>query len=379
MTQGATRIAPDWLGAAPTKAVMAALGPARPLFVGGCVRDALMGRVSEDIDIAVQTPPDQTMALADAAGLKSIPTGLDHGVVTVIVDGAPFEVATLRRDVATDGRRAVVAFTDRIEDDAARRDFTMNALYADAAGQVRDPLGLGLADLQARRIRFIGDAEQRLREDYLRILRFFRFHAQFGIVPLDAEGLTACLTERSGLDMISAERIGAEMRKLLAAPDPGPALKGMGPILTQILPGAAWPETLPDAEAALNLSPRPMRRLASLNAAGFERLRLSNAEQSRLRNISLAHALSIHEAAYRFGEDVALDSAAIEGNVDASVADIALGAAAVFPVTAKDLMDRGMAPGPELGATLKSLETRWIEARFAPSRETLLGSVVAGA
>lgn len=356
---------------------MAALASARPLFVGGCVRDALMGRVSEDIDIAVITPPDQTMALADSAGLKAVPTGVDHGVVTVIVDGAPFEVATLRRDVATDGRRAVVAFTDRIEEDAERRDFTMNALYADAEGRVIDPLGEGLADLSARRIRFIGKAGLRLREDYLRILRFFRFHAQFGITPLDAEGLAACLTERSGLDMISAERIGSEMRKLLAAPDPGPALAGMGPILTQILPGAAWPAKLLDVEATLGLSPQPMRRLASLSAIDVERLRLSNAELSYLQKIRLARDIPAHETAYRYGKEVALDSVAIALNFEASADDITLAAVAVFPVTAKDLMDLGMTPGPELGAALKTLKAQWIAGRFTPTRETLLSRLPA--
>ncbi len=377
-----TRIAPDWLTEAAPQTVMAALVPAKPLFVGGCVRDALMGRDSLDIDIAVITPPDQTMALVESVGLKVIPTGLDHGVVTVIVDGVPFEVATLRRDVATDGRRAVVAFTDRIEEDAERRDFTMNALYADAAGEVIDPLGEGVSDLSGRRIRFIGDAGQRLREDYLRILRFFRFHAQFGIAPLEAEGLAACLAERSRLNLISAERIGAEMRKLLASQNPGPALEAMGPILTQILPGAVWSEALLDAEAALGLSPQPMRRLASLNAASVERLRLSNAEQSHLKKVGLARNLAVHEVAYRFGEDVALDSVAIDLVVDRPPAalreEIGQSAATTFPVMAKDLMDLGMKPGPELGATLKELEAQWIAKRFAPSRETLLSSLLLG-
>lgn len=358
---------------------MAALASARPLFVGGCVRDALMGRASEDIDIAVISPPDQTMALAQSAGLKAVPTGVDHGVVTVIVDGIPFEIATLRRDVATDGRRAVVAFTDRIEDDAARRDFTMNALYSDGAGLVQDPLGEGLADLKARRIHLIGDARQRLREDYLRILRFFRFHAQFGITPVDAEGLSACLAEREGLEAISAERIGAEMKKLLAAPSPGVALQGMGPILTAILPGAAWSSKLLDAEVALGLAAQPMRRLASLNADNAERLRLSKDEQSHLQKVGLARKLPTHEAAYRYGKDVALDGAAIDlivGTLPATLRDdIALATAAICPVSAKDLIDCGIAPGPDLGALLKSLEARWIAERFAPSRETLLNSL----
>lgn len=369
-----SRIAPDWLEAAPTRAVMAALAPARPLFVGGCVRDALMGRASEDIDIAVITPPAETMRLAADAGLKVAPTGVDHGVVTVIADGAPFEVATLRRDVATDGRRAVVAFTDRIEDDAARRDFTMNALYADGAGAVLDPLGEGLADLAARRIRFIGDARLRLREDYLRILRFFRFHAQFGIEPLDTDGLAACLAERDGLETISAERIGAEIKKLLSAPDPGPALRAMGPILVQFLPGAIWRDDLLKAEADWGLAPDPIRRLASMEAGSPDRLRLSKAEAARTEAIKTCMNLSIDEAVYRHGAEAATDALAILGAPRAGARGrITRAASAVFPVTAQDLMDRGMSPGRDLGAALKRLEAQWIESGFSASRDALLG------
>lgn len=352
---------------------MAALAPARPLFVGGCVRDALMGRDSDDIDIAVIMPPDQTMLLAEGAGLRAVATGVEHGVVTVIADGAPFEIATLRRDVATDGRRAVVAFTDRIEDDAERRDFTMNALYADAAGAVLDPLGKGLPDLAARRIRFIGDARQRLREDYLRILRFFRFHAQFGIVPHDAEGLSACLTERTGLEAISAERIGAEMKKLLAAPDPGLSLDGMGPILTDILPGAHWPGDLIAAEADWRLTTDPLRRMAALGAASLDRLRLSKAELAQIKAINACKMLSLDEAVYRHGPDAAIDALAILG---APYADesrrIARAQSAVMPVTAQDLMEQGVARGPELGAALKRLEADWIAASFELSKSELL-------
>lgn len=373
MTQTVTRIAPDWLTAAQTRAVMKALAPARPLFVGGCVRDALMGRASEDIDIAVVSPPDQTMALAEGAGLRAIGTGVEHGVVTVIVDGAPFEVATLRRDVATDGRRAVVAFTDRIEDDAARRDFTLNALYANAGGDVLDPLGEGLADLEARRIRFIGDARLRLREDYLRILRFFRFHAQFGISPLDKAGLAACLAERGGLEAISAERIGAEMKKMLSAPDPGAAVLGMGPILTDILPDAHWPSGLIAAEAGWRLPPEPMRRIAALEAASLDRLRLSKAETAQVEAINRCKDLSLNEAVYRHGAKAAIDGLVVSGApYSDQTRDIKRAQEAVFPVTAADLMDRGVAKGPKLGAALKRLEADWIAAGFTLSKSDLL-------
>lgn len=371
-----TRIAPDWLTSPATRSVMTALAPTRAFFVGGCVRDALMGRDSKDIDIAVVSPPDETMTLAESAGLKAIATGVEHGVVTIVADGRPFEVATLRRDVETDGRRAVVAFTDRIEEDAARRDFTMNALYADGSGEVFDPLGDGLADLEARRIRFIGDAHQRIREDYLRILRFFRFHAQFDITSFDPTGLKACLAEREGLAAISAERIGAEMKKLLAASDPGPALCAMGPILRDILPGAAWAGDLVKAEADWDLAPDPMRRLAALGAKSLDRLRLSKAELARVNAIDSCLSLSLGAAVYRYGANAAMNAQAILGipHEDQS-RRIALAEAAVFPVTAQDLMDRGMAPGPEIGAMLKRLEERWIDSGFSTTRDALLEDV----
>ena len=371
-----TRIAPRWLTEPKTRAVMAALAPARPMFVGGCVRDALMGRDSEDIDIAVASPPADTQNLAERAGLKAVPTGADHGVVTVIADGAPFEVATLRRDVATDGRRAVVAFTDQIGEDAARRDFTMNALYADSDGAVLDPLGEGLADLKARRLRFIGDAEQRIREDYLRILRFFRFHAQFGITPLDAEGLAACHAQNDGLRVISAERIGAEMKKLLTAPDPGPALKGMGPILTDILPAAEWPNDLIVAEADWRLAPNPMRRLAALGAKSLDRLRLSKSETTQIDKTLAAVQLPVCEAAYRFGMEITVDAAVINGKAKAAHLDeIRNAASAVFPITAAHLIERGMAPGPHLGAALKRLEAVWIKSGFEADQKELLNDL----
>ena len=186
----------DWLHHPGTQALCSALEVEgfHALFVGGCVRNGLLGLPSDDIDISTDARPDRVMQIARGAGFKSVPTGIDHGTVTIIADGLPHEVTTFRRDVETDGRRAVIAFADRVEEDAMRRDFTMNALYADAKGRVIDPLGTGVADLQARRLRFIGDPHDRIREDYLRILRFFRFHAHYGDPAggLDADGLAAC-------------------------------------------------------------------------------------------------------------------------------------------------------------------------------------------
>ena len=339
-----------------------------------------MGResVDIDIDIAVVTPPEETLRLARAAGLGAHPTGIDHGVVTVTVEGRAFEVATLRRDVATDGRRAVAAFTDDLAEDAARRDFTMNALYATPDGEVIDPLGAGLADLDARRIRFVGEPGERIREDYLRILRFFRFHAQFGITEWDPAGLSACHALAEGLARVSKERIGAEMLKLLAAPDPEPTLAAMGPVLGQALPGAAPFAGLTEAEAAMDLPPDPLRRLAALGAASPETaLRLSGAEAKRLAAIAAARALPLHEAAWRHGGDAArsaLALAAMEGATPPADwrATVAVAPEANFPVTAADLLDRGWVAGPALGAELKRLEAVWLSSRFALDRAALL-------
>lgn len=220
-----TRITEDWLTNPATQAVCAALeaGGAQALFVGGCVRNALMGVPVSDIDISTDAVPERVIVLAEAAGIKAVPTGIDHGTVTLIKDGIPHEVTTFRKDVETDGRRAVVAYSTCIEEDAARRDFTMNALYARSDGTVLDPLG-GLPDLRARRVRFIGDAGDRIREDYLRSLRYFRFHALYGCDELgfDPEALAAIAGNLDGLATLSRERVGAELLKLLSAPDPAP-------------------------------------------------------------------------------------------------------------------------------------------------------------
>ncbi|NJM82736.1 MAG: CCA tRNA nucleotidyltransferase, partial [Tabrizicola sp.] len=237
------RIEADWISHPGTQALCAALEEAgfRALFVGGCVRNAIIGAMVSDIDLATDARPEEVTRIAEAAGFKVIPTGIDHGTVTIIARSVPHEVTTFRQDVETDGRRATVAFATDIAEDAGRRDFTMNALYADRQGLVIDPLS-GLPDLLARRVRFVGDPERRIREDYLRILRFFRFHAQYGDpeAGLDADGLAASASLADGIGGLSRERIGHEMRKLLAAPDPAPALAAMerSGILARILPGA---------------------------------------------------------------------------------------------------------------------------------------------
>ncbi|MCA0270536.1 MAG: CCA tRNA nucleotidyltransferase [Proteobacteria bacterium] len=376
------RIEGDWIKAPAVQAVLAMLTGAghQGWLVGGCVRDGLLGRAVADIDITTDARPDHVIALAEAAGLRAVPTGIDHGTVTLIADDTPFEVTTFRRDVETDGRRATVAFADGLEEDAARRDFTVNALYADATGLVTDPVG-GLADLALRRIRFVGDPETRIREDYLRILRFFRFHAWYGdpAEGMDAEALAAIAANADGLDRLSKERIGHEMRRLLAAPDPAPALAAMQAtgVLAHVLPGAD-----PRALAPLvhlepeGLSPGWPRRLAALGGdAGGLRLSKAETRELDLLRTAIESGAGAAELAYRHREDTARDAMLIRAASGLVLppdwqAEIATGAAARFPLSAADLLPR--LQGAALGRKLAELEARWIASGFTLSREQLL-------
>nr|WP_231572836.1 CCA tRNA nucleotidyltransferase [Paracoccus sanguinis] len=353
------------------RAVLGALAPVRALVVGGAVRNALLSEPVEDIDLATDARPERVIALAEAAGLKAVPTGIAHGTVTLVADGRGFEVTTFRRDVETDGRRAVVAFSDRLEEDAARRDFTINALYAGADGAVIDPVG-GLPDLAARRLRFVGDADRRIAEDYLRILRFFRFHARYGRPGgADPTALDACARGAAGLARISRERIGAELRKLLDAPDPREAVRLMDEtgVLAVILPGAD-PARLARLVAAEPdfppPSPRWPVRLAALGGAeAAERLRLSRLESRAQEELRFAGSLG--EAAWRFGQARAGELAllrAADGALPAGWRDrIAAAEGQRLPVTAADLA--GRLTGAALGRGLKAAEAAWIESGFA--------------
>ncbi len=375
-----TRIDAPWLTDTSSQAVCAMLNDAgyQALFVGGCVRNALLGVPVSDLDISTDAVPDTVMALAKKAGLKAIPTGIDHGTVTVVCDDVPFEITTFRRDVETDGRRAVVAFSTEITDDARRRDFTMNALYAGADGVVIDPLG-GLSDLQAGRVRFIEDPDQRIAEDYLRILRFFRFTAFYGdpALGMDAEGLAACAAGVDGIETLSAERIGQEMLKLLSAPNPAPAVAAMAAsgALLRVLPGAA-PDVLPvliHVEEAQDAPPDPIRRLAALGGE-VDRLRLS--KQQATRRDLLSSDLPAPELAYRHGADVGLDRlmilAASLGKIvnPAEVQAVADAACQTFPLTAADLMPD--LQGAALGRALKAAEQKWIASGFTLTKDDLL-------
>ncbi|TRO86163.1 CCA tRNA nucleotidyltransferase, partial [Glycocaulis profundi] len=279
-----------WMRDPATRAVMAALEAARPgsaRYVGGAVRNALTGHPVHDVDIATSLTPDAVTTALQAAGIKAVPTGVEHGTVTAVADHRPFEITTLRHDVETDGRRAVVAFTESWQEDAARRDFRLNALYADPDGTIHDFHG-GVDDALAGRIVFIGEPRDRIREDYLRILRFYRFHAWYGRGPLDAEGQAACAALKGGMSQLSAERVWKEFKKLLAAPDPSEALRAMSEagVLAAILPAPFDPAL---ALAAIPLTADPLLRAAALigadpeaAAALSDSMKVSKAERARL-------------------------------------------------------------------------------------------------
>lgn len=345
-------------------------------LVGGAVRNALLGEPVDDLDLATDAPPDSVMRLAETAGLKPVPTGIDHGTVTIIADGQGFEVTTLRRDVETDGRRAVVAFSDDLAQDARRRDFTMNALYADRSGTVIDPVG-GLDDLRARRLRFVGDPAQRIAEDYLRILRFFRFLAWYGR-EIDAPALAACADMRAGLDTISRERVGQEMRKILDASEPSLTIWLMATtgVLAQVLPGAT-PGRLYSLEALWG-RPRWLTRLAALSQHDLtDALRLSRDEARDHKRLvtAMTEGWSFNRIGYLLAPPMS-DGAAMlvqtrdNGDGPALVAPRSgwahariAGQVNRLPITAADLQPR--LQGPALGRGLKAAEDAWIDSGFS--------------
>lgn len=378
-------------------------------IVGGAVRNALLGEPIVDIDFATTATPEEVMRFATEAGLKVVATGLKHGTVTLVVEGQPFEITTLRLDIETFGRHATVAYTRDWAEDAKRRDFTMNALYADAKGQVFDPLGEGVDDLQARRVRFIGVARERIAEDYLRILRFFRFTAQYAEGAPDHQGFHACIVERTGLATLSAERIQAEMWRILKGRTPLRALEPMaeGGFFTALLGGVArlaHCAQLIDIEAALELAPDATRRLVALAVMVEEdatrlskRLRLSNADSARLaamaalppritRDISEAQA---HEVLYRLGAESWRDRVLIawaRSGAGAAGAEADAWRALVtlpdrwtppeFPLKGADLLGAGMKKGPNVGEALRVAEARWVASGFSLSRDELLKAVL---
>ncbi|MEO1454161.1 MAG: CCA tRNA nucleotidyltransferase [Pseudomonadota bacterium] len=388
-----TRLTAEWITRASTRAVLDALQTEghRAFFVGGCVRNDLLGAPVSDIDVATDAMPHDVMRLAKAADLNPIPTGIDHGTVTIVSDHIAHEVTTFRRDVETDGRRAVVAYSSEMDEDARRRDFTMNALYADAEGHVIDPLGTGLADLADRRVRFIEDATARIREDYLRILRFFRFHAWYGSVDAgpDPGALDAIAGNLDGLGGLSAERVGAEMLKLLGAPDPAPSVAVMAQTgaLGQVLPGADPRALAPlvHLEGQHALAADPIRRLAALGGADVaQRLRLSRRDGKRLATLgeAVGSGQGTAEMGYRFGARAAVDAALIRAAslgteaAEETVAQAEAGASAVFPVRARDLGKRYR--GAAIGEALRRLESAWVASGFRLDKDALLQKLDAG-
>lgn len=368
--------------------------------VGGAVRNALLETPVHEFDVATTAEPQTVISRAEEAGFKAIPTGIDHGTVTVVVDGRPFEVTTLRRDVETYGRKAKVAFGRDWKADAERRDFTINSLSLTRDGIVHDYVG-GLADLEARRVRFIGRAADRIAEDYLRILRFFRFHAAYGESPPDAEGLAACIAGRSGLASLSRERIRTELLKLLAAPHAVPVLAVMSEtgLLVSLLGGVPLLASLSNmmkAENAIGLAPDPIRRLGALGVIVSEdaerltqRLRLANAEHDRLVSMSegwwrigaQSSPPQMRALLYRLGSERFIDrvllawSRAPESLSDAHWQEV-VGlprhwSPPDFPVTSAQVMTRGVERGPLLGKILRAAEEAWIGADFPDDRSSI--------
>jgi poly(A) polymerase len=387
---------PPWLTATPTRRVLAALmaGGTEVRFVGGCVRDALIGHAVSDIDIATPDAPEVAMRKIVAAGLRALPTGIAHGTVTALCDARRFEVTTLRRDVETDGRHARVAFTDDWRADAARRDFTMNAMSAGADGVVHDYFG-GLADLRDGRVRFVGDPAARIAEDHLRLLRFWRFHAHYGRgAPADAER-AACRAAAPLLVRLSGERVRAELLKLLAAPDPVPSVAAMAEdgVLASL---GAGPLDVGALAALVTLEPEAgrdaLRRLAVLLprdagpdavVAVARRLRLSRAEGERLAACAGAgtalpadrgalRAALHHDGAEALRDRVLVAAARARhapGDIAAALDEIAAWSPRALPVSGADVLALGGVPGPGVGRLLGAVEAWWVAADFAPDRE----------
>ncbi len=347
-------------------------------LVGGAVRDELLGLPSTDIDLATRLRPEEVVKRLEAAGIKAVPTGIAHGTVTAVSDGQPVEVTSLRRDVSTDGRRATVAFTDDWQEDAGRRDFTLNALSADpVSGEIFDYFG-GLEDLRARRVRFIGDPEARIAEDHLRILRFFRFHARFGSGEPDAPALKACATRANDLMALSRERIADELLKLLGLADPAPTVAVMlehgilKPVLPEIeVPALPQLASLMAAERAANIDADALRRLAALLPPApllaekiAVRLKLSNKARKRLA-CAASRDLDTNPRvlAYRVGIECAVDRLLLAGDA-AAAAGLAGWNVPRLPIGGGMLIARGITEGPEVARTLKRIEDRWVEAGF---------------
>jgi len=389
-----------WITDDKTRRVMDALGQGAARFVGGCVRNTILGAPVNDVDIATVLRPDEVITHLEKAGLKAVPTGIEHGTITAVVDGKPFEITTLRKDVRTDGRHAKVVFSADWGEDAARRDFTMNAIYAERDGTLHDPMN-GYDDTLAGYVRFIGDADARIKEDFLRILRFFRFNAWYGKGDFDEAGLTACAAHKDGLKKLSGERVQKEALKLLGAPEPLPALRAMAAagILVEVLPEAANFERfakLAEIESHQLFTSDPVLRLSALLSgqvneinALADRLKLSNEVRDRLTRMhtdqtKLVSYLSVREvrkALYWIGietfKDLVMLHWAVDPKVNNAVQWRALLAIAdswqrpVFPLTGEEVMAAGVPEGPHVGRILREVEEWWVDVDFLDDRLSL--------
>jgi poly(A) polymerase len=355
-------------------ALGAAVGDTR--FVGGCVRDSLLELPVSDVDLATRLAPEEVMRRLGDSGIKAVPTGLAHGTVTAVICGRPVEVTTLRRDVSTDGRRATIAYTDDWREDAARRDFTINALSASPAdGEIFDYFS-GVADLETRRVRFIGDPLTRIAEDHLRILRFFRFHARFGEGPPDADALTACSDRANDLMALSRERIADELLKLLGLPDPAPTTRLMidrgifDPILPEI-ESADRLAALVEAEKAAGIAPDGIRRLSALlpaepeiAAAVAARLRLSKHKAKRLVDAAAGGLDDPEVLAYQIGAESAVDRLLLAGAAPAEIRKLEEWQRPRLPMGGGELIGMGLEPGPLVARVLRTIEREWMRSGF---------------
>ncbi|WP_428668994.1 CCA tRNA nucleotidyltransferase [Reyranella sp.] len=384
-----------WMADASSQRLFAALGAAGIVarFVGGCVRNAVLGKTADDLDLAVDKPPESVMRALETAGIKVVPTGLKHGTVTAIANSQVFELTTLRRDVETDGRRAVVAFTDDWLEDAGRRDFTFNALYADPDGTLYDPFD-GRADLAAGRVRFIGDPDTRIAEDRLRVLRFFRFHAWYGRPPLDGPSYQACARNAASLGGLSGERVRKELLRTLeasAAPDAFGAMREAG-VLDRWLPEYAGSARL-RALIAREDEPDGLRRLAAILPTGADataigkRLKLSTQEAMRL-DVMLARKPEIdiaggprawREGVYRLGNGLYIDRLLLAvdapGDWRAALAMARAWTPPELPVSGGDALKLGLRPGPRVGALLDAVERWWVDGDFTADRAACLAEL----
>jgi poly(A) polymerase len=388
-----------WMKAPETHAVLAALGAGNARFVGGAVRNALIGREVVEVDIATSLTPGEVAERLEAAGLAAIPTGIAHGTITAVSNSRPFEITTLRRDVETDGRHATVAFTRSWEEDARRRDFTMNALFASESGEVFDYVG-GIDDLMAGRVRFVGDPATRIREDYLRILRLFRFHALYGRGELDGDALRAATSEKQGLASLSGERVQKEMLRLLLAQDPLPALRTMAAVsvLTEVLPGTLAMRRLErsvaidsdcffDADAIRRLAALLPDEAAAARVSGLWKLSNSDAERlsdicgAREKIVSYLSVKEVHKFLYRLGKERFRDRVFLKWAEDSKESNAVQWRALLaladswrrprLPVTGRDVIAAGVPEGPLVGRVLSEVEEWWIDSDFTEDEFSL--------